>query len=147
VQKHETAPSDVAAMIVEAVQGDGGQNPASKGKRRLSFSLLSLSLSLSLSYYLKFFVWYFDGAYCQTEFLRGLREICDEHGIVLILDEIMCGFGRTGKWFGFEHAGIVPDMVCTSFSPSSLPHLPHLPHLPRLFDFQSRLRVFRSVDC
>jgi len=41
-----------------------------------------------------------------------LREICDKHGILLIADEIMSGFGRTGKWFGFENHGVVPDMVC-----------------------------------
>jgi len=43
---------------------------------------------------------------------KKLREICDRHGILLIADEVMSGFGRTGKWFGFEHHGVVPDMVC-----------------------------------
>lgn len=43
---------------------------------------------------------------------KKLREICDRHGILLIADEVMSGFGRTGKWFGFEHHGAVPDMVC-----------------------------------
>jgi taurine--2-oxoglutarate transaminase len=43
---------------------------------------------------------------------KRLRELCDEHGILLIADEVMSGFGRTGKWFGFENHGIVPDMVC-----------------------------------
>ena len=40
-----------------------------------------------------------------------LREICDKHGILLIADEVMSGFGRTGKWFGVDHAGVVPDMM------------------------------------
>ncbi len=44
-------------------------------------------------------------------YLQGLRELLDRHGILLICDEVMCGFGRTGKWFAFEHAGIVPDLV------------------------------------
>ena len=44
-------------------------------------------------------------------YLKALREICDKHGILLIMDEVMSGFGRTGKWFGFEHHGIVPDMI------------------------------------
>ncbi len=44
-------------------------------------------------------------------YLRGLRELLDRHGILLICDEVMAGFGRTGKWFGFEHGGIVPDIV------------------------------------
>lgn len=46
-----------------------------------------------------------------TEFLKALREICDEHGIYLIVDEVKVGMGRTGKWFSFEHAGIIPDVI------------------------------------
>ncbi len=44
-------------------------------------------------------------------FLKGLREICDKHGILLILDEVQSGFGRTGKWFAFEHYGVQPDIM------------------------------------
>ena len=44
-------------------------------------------------------------------FLTGLREICQEFDILMIVDEIWNGFGRTGKWFGFDHDGIVPDLV------------------------------------
>ncbi len=44
-------------------------------------------------------------------FLRGLRQLCDQHGILLILDEVMTGFGRTGKWFAAEHEGVAPDMM------------------------------------
>jgi len=44
-------------------------------------------------------------------YLLKVREICDKHGILLIIDEVMSGFGRTGKWFGFENHGIVPDMI------------------------------------
>ncbi len=69
------APSQVAAILIEPVQGEGGFNPA------------------------------------PTEFLRGLRAFCDEHGILLIADEVQCGFGRTGRMWAFEHAGIVPDVV------------------------------------
>lgn len=54
-----------------------------------------------------------EGGYVvpPASFLRGLREICDRHGILLILDEIQCGMGRTGKWFAFEHIGILPDIM------------------------------------
>ncbi|GAB4036802.1 aminotransferase class III-fold pyridoxal phosphate-dependent enzyme [Spirosoma gilvum] len=44
-------------------------------------------------------------------YLKAVRDICDKYGILLIIDEVMSGFGRTGKWFGFENHGIVPDMV------------------------------------
>ncbi len=44
-------------------------------------------------------------------YLKAVRDICNKHGILLIMDEVMSGFGRTGKWFGFEHHDIVPDMI------------------------------------
>ena len=44
-------------------------------------------------------------------YLGAVRKICDRHGILLIMDEVMSGFGRTGEWFGFQHHGIVPDMI------------------------------------
>lgn len=49
-------------------------------------------------------------------FLRRIRELCDSYGIVMIADEIQCGFGRTGKLFAIEHAGVVPDLVVTAKS-------------------------------
>jgi len=64
-----------AAVVVEAVQGEGGVHPA------------------------------------DDEYLQALRERCDQTGAMLIIDEIQTGFGRTGTWFGFEHAGIVPDII------------------------------------
>jgi 4-aminobutyrate aminotransferase len=72
------APSQVAAVLIEPVQGEGGYYPA------------------------------------PVEFLRRLRALCDEHGILLIADEVQSGFGRTGEMWAFEHAGIVPDVVCTA---------------------------------
>ena len=44
-------------------------------------------------------------------YLAGVRALCDEYGIVYIADEVMCGFGRTGAWFAFEHYGVVPDLI------------------------------------
>ncbi|MCW3078973.1 aminotransferase class III-fold pyridoxal phosphate-dependent enzyme [Segetibacter sp.] len=44
-------------------------------------------------------------------YLQAVRSLCDKHGILLIMDEVMSGFGRTGKWFAFEHHAIVPDMI------------------------------------
>lgn len=73
--KVDIAPTDVAAIIVEPVQGEGGFYAA------------------------------------PAEFLQALRAICDEHGIVLIADEIQTGFGRTGKMFSFEHSGVEPDLI------------------------------------
>jgi len=73
--KVDIAPTDVAAIIVEPVQGEGGFYPAS------------------------------------GEFLQMLRKICDEHGIVLIADEIQTGFARTGKFFCCEYSNIEPDLI------------------------------------
>ncbi|MBS0908649.1 diaminobutyrate--2-oxoglutarate transaminase [Tatumella sp. JGM118] len=67
-----------AAVILEAVQGEGGVNPA------------------------------------PVEFLQRLRKVTEEHGILLILDEVQAGFARTGKFFAFEHAGIEPDIIVMS---------------------------------
>jgi predicted acetylornithine/succinylornithine family transaminase len=62
-----------AAVLVEALQGEGGVIPA------------------------------------DQEFLSGLRKLCDEKNILLLCDEVQCGMGRTGKWFGFQNYGVRPD--------------------------------------
>jgi 4-aminobutyrate aminotransferase/(S)-3-amino-2-methylpropionate transaminase len=73
--KVDISPSDVAAIIIEPIQGEGGFYSA------------------------------------PPEFLKALRNICDEHGIVLIADEIQTGFGRTGKMFNIEYSGVEPDLM------------------------------------
>ncbi|MBB4063902.1 aspartate aminotransferase family protein [Gellertiella hungarica] len=50
----------------------------------------------------------------EPEFLRALRQLCDEHGLLLILDEVQCGVGRTGKLFAHEWAGITPDIMAVA---------------------------------
>jgi taurine--2-oxoglutarate transaminase len=47
-----------------------------------------------------------------TGYLKAVSEICKKHGILLIMDEVMSGFGRTGQWFGFQNHDIIPDMIC-----------------------------------
>ena len=53
-----------------------------------------------------------EGGVClaSDDTLRGIRRICDENGWLLICDEVQCGMARTGKWFGYQHAGILPDV-------------------------------------
>jgi len=68
-------PEQVAAIIFEPVQGEGGFYPV------------------------------------PPELAMALREVCDKHGIKLIVDEVQAGFGRTGKLFGVEHLGIEPDLI------------------------------------
>lgn len=51
-------------------------------------------------------------SFAPVEFMQALREWCTSHQIVLVLDEVQAGFGRCGKWFGFEHYRIEPDLMC-----------------------------------
>ena len=57
-----------------------------------------------------------EGGYVvpPVSFVKGLREICDKHGILLIFDEVQSGFGRTGKWFALEHFHVVPDIIVSA---------------------------------
>lgn len=71
-----TPPSEVAGIVIEAVQGEGGYVPAPKA------------------------------------FLQAIRRICDEHGIMMIVDEVQSGMGRTGKMFAVEHSNVKPDIMC-----------------------------------
>jgi len=73
--KADIAPTDVAAIILEPVQGEGGFYAASPA------------------------------------FMKALRALCDEHGILLICDEIQTGFARTGRVFATEHSGVEPDLM------------------------------------
>ncbi|MFL6228836.1 MAG: acetyl ornithine aminotransferase family protein [Pyrinomonadaceae bacterium] len=73
--KTTTPPEEVAGIVVECVQGEGGYVPAPK------------------------------------QFLQGLRRICDEHGIMLIVDEVQSGMGRTGRMFASEHYDLKPDII------------------------------------
>ncbi len=76
----QVAAEQVAAIIVEPEQGEGGFVPAGQ------------------------------------EFMTGLRAVCDEHGIVLIVDEVQTGFARTGRFFAIEHYGIEPDLITVAKS-------------------------------
>jgi 4-aminobutyrate aminotransferase len=55
-----------------------------------------------------------EGGYvvAPDNFMRELRAICDRHSILLVVDEVQCGMGRTGKWWAIEHTGVEPDIVC-----------------------------------
>jgi len=47
----------------------------------------------------------------DADYLRAIRALCDERGMLMMIDEVQTGFARTGEWFGFQHAGVVPDVV------------------------------------
>jgi 4-aminobutyrate aminotransferase/(S)-3-amino-2-methylpropionate transaminase len=74
------AAEDVAAIVFEPVQGEGGFIPATQ------------------------------------EFVEGVRAICDEHGIVMVCDEVQSGFARTGRFFAIEHFGVTPDLITVAKS-------------------------------
>lgn len=76
-------PSDVAAVVIEPVQGEGGYVPT------------------------------------PIKFLKRIRQLCTEHGMLMVADEIQSGFGRTGKLFAVEHYDIVPDLLVTGKSIAS----------------------------
>jgi len=74
------AAEDVAAIVFEPVQGEGGFIPATQA------------------------------------FVEGVRAICDEHGIVMVCDEVQSGFARTGRFFAIEHFGVTPDLITVAKS-------------------------------
>jgi taurine---2-oxoglutarate transaminase len=69
-------------------------------------------------------------------YLQGIRELCTRHGIVMICDEVMAGFGRTGRWFAVDHWGVVPDLmtVAKGLTSSYLP-LGAVAMSPKIADF------------
>jgi acetylornithine/succinyldiaminopimelate/putrescine aminotransferase len=71
----QAVDGEVAAVLLEPIQGEGGVIPAT------------------------------------SEYLQAVRALCTERGALLMMDEVQTGFARTGRWFGFEHAGIKPDVV------------------------------------
>ena len=73
--KHEVTPKNIAAFLVEPIQGEGGYYPS------------------------------------PPAFLEALREIADQHGIMLIFDEVQSGFGRTAEWFASDHYTVDPDII------------------------------------
>jgi 4-aminobutyrate aminotransferase len=76
--EHIAPPEEVAGIIVEPIQGEGGYIVPSTG------------------------------------FFPALRNLCDRYGILLIVDEVQSGMGRTGKWWAIEHFGVEPDIVCAA---------------------------------
>ncbi len=54
-----------------------------------------------------------------TEYWQGLRALCDQYGVLWVADEVQCGYGRTGRFFAFEHYGVVPDITALAKSPGS----------------------------
>ncbi|MBG6112175.1 adenosylmethionine-8-amino-7-oxononanoate aminotransferase [Flavobacterium sp. CG_9.10] len=59
------------------------------------------------------------GFHYPNGYLKGIKILCEKYEILFIADEVMSGFGRTGKWFGFELSDIIPDMICMAKSLTS----------------------------
>jgi 4-aminobutyrate aminotransferase-like enzyme len=81
------------------------------------------------------------------EFLQGLRRLCDEYDVIMIVDEVWNGFGRCGRWFGFEIAGIVPDIVVFGKAASSslpLAGVAAKPHILRKWQPGSHTSTFQG---
>lgn len=78
ILEHIVPPEEVAAILVEPIQGEGGYVIPAEG------------------------------------FFPSLRKLCDRHEILLIVDEVQSGMGRTGKWWAIEHFGVEPDIVCSA---------------------------------
>lgn len=72
---HEAFDDEVAAVLIEPIQGEGGVNEAT------------------------------------PEYMQTIRELCDAHGALMILDEVQTGMGRTGQWFGYQHYEVTPDII------------------------------------
>jgi acetylornithine aminotransferase len=75
IEQAATQNPNITAVFLEAIQGEGGINPA------------------------------------RTEYLQALRKLCDAKGWLLMIDEVQCGIGRTGKWFAHQWAGVLPDVM------------------------------------
>jgi len=78
ILEHILPPDEVAGILVETIQGEGGYIVPPAG------------------------------------FFPALRKLCDRHGILLIVDEVQCGMGRTGKWWAIEHFGVQPDILLSA---------------------------------
>ncbi len=72
---HQAFDEEVAAVMIEPIQGEGGINEAT------------------------------------PEYMQTIRDLCDEHGALMVLDEVQTGMGRTGRWFGYQHYEITPDIM------------------------------------
>ena len=72
---HEAFDDEVAAVMIEPIQGEGGVHEAT------------------------------------AEYMQTIRELCDAHGALMILDEVQTGMGRTGRWFGYQHYEVTPDII------------------------------------
>ena len=77
-----------------------------------------------------------SAAFAPVEYMKSLREWCDAHRVLLVLDEVQAGFGRTGKFWGFEHYGIVPDLVTWGKGISSSLPLAAVAGRPEVMDLQ-----------
>ena len=96
---HHRHPAAAGSRSTQALSATRGRHPATRAPQTIAAIIVETVIGT-------------NGILIPPDgYLQGLRDICDRHGILLIADEVMAGFGRTGRWFAIDHWKVVPDII------------------------------------